>query len=89
MKRLPAYLEYIRLQPCLRCGRKGGEAHHEPFGLNAVGAKPPDTHAIPLCPACHRIRHQTGQATFWDNQVEKILPHMLKYLTRFFCGERR
>jgi hypothetical protein len=88
LKGIPGYLEFIRRQPCRNCGRRGGEAHHEPLWMNAVGAKPPDTQALPLCPECHQLRHNQGALTFWGDMYDRLALHMVRYLTRFLCGER-
>jgi hypothetical protein len=66
-KRNPRYLAWIRTQPCLVCGSRGGieAAHTGPRGL---GQKSPDTSAIPLCPKHHRTGrdsyHRLGPRQF-------------------------
>ena len=66
--RSPQYLEFIRQLPCLMCMTPApSQAHHEGLGLSGFGRKPPDGHAVPLCPKCHRDRHDNGKATFWGN----------------------
>lgn len=89
MKELPEYLAFLRLQACAKCGRKGGQVHHEPMGLNAVGSKPPDTFGLPICAECHRARHDMGWQSFWGDAFAYLPGQMLRYLTRFLCGERR
>jgi len=78
------YLSWIREKPCAKCGLKGGIAHHESLGANAVGAKPPDTHALPLCHECHQERHRIGPGPFFVDLNPAYL--CLRYLTRYLTG---
>jgi hypothetical protein len=32
----------------------------------AVGIKPGDRYAVPLCSACHTRQHRIGELTFWS-----------------------
>jgi hypothetical protein len=47
----PEYLAFIRLLPCLICGKKA-EPHHA--GQRGIGQKADDRTAIPLCQKHHR-----------------------------------
>ena len=47
------------------CGNPDTVPHHEGLGLNMMGGKSPDSHALPLCGACHRERHDKGPE-FWE-----------------------
>lgn len=50
----PAYLDWIRKQPCVLCGARS-EAHHLKLpGQGRMGKKPDDYFAVPLCRTCHR-----------------------------------
>jgi hypothetical protein len=65
--RNPAYLAWIRTQPCVICGRTGWiEAAHT--GLRGLGQKSSDTSAIPLCAKHHRTGkdsyHRLGARQF-------------------------
>lgn len=56
--RSPAYLAYIRRQPCATCGGGPCEAHHLKIrGTVAMGRKVSDYQAVPLCRDCHRQVH--------------------------------
>ncbi|MBU0516744.1 MAG: DUF968 domain-containing protein [Proteobacteria bacterium] len=63
----PAYLAYIRKQPCLVCGGAQGPsvAHHDNNG--GKGLKGSDYDALPLCPVHHQERHNKPRSTFWDD----------------------
>lgn len=57
-----AYLAFVRSQPCCDCGaRYGVEAHHTGGKADkAMGRKPPDNLAVPLCRRCHQHFHDKG-----------------------------
>lgn len=72
----PTYLAAIRACPCLRCGLDpAGEAAHvrsQSGAFNkrsAMGKKPDDKFALPLCASCHRLdrdaQHAVGETAFW------------------------
>lgn len=46
------YMQWIKRQPCVVCGRGGSEAAHT--GPRAYGRKAPDEQCIPLCHRHHR-----------------------------------
>ena len=74
----PAYLNYIRSQPCIICGlQKRSHAHHVKIGrLIGIGLKPEDFRAIPLCPEHHlEGAHKYGNAWLEEN---------LKFITSRF-----
>lgn len=74
--RSPAYLAWIRKQPCAKCGHPGPcEAHHERYlGNGGTGLKPPDSEALPLCKSsfdregCHNEYDRVGPETFWGGK---------------------
>lgn len=56
----PAWLAFVRKQPCCNCGATQNiEAHHE--GKKGLSQKVRDTMAVPLCRECHR--HYTDTNT--------------------------
>ena len=60
------YLNNIRKLTCIRCGAKGGEAHHIKRG-SGLGRKNPDWFTIPVCPKCHNYLHSmAGEVRFLD-----------------------
>ena len=63
-----ARLAFVRSMPCFTCGAvKGVHAHHEQEeGHGTMGGKSSDRRSIPLCPGCHRLRHDTSRS-FWGN----------------------
>jgi len=69
----PSFLNYIRSQPCIYCGRipRDGvrnEAHHcKNVFRDCPDIIPPDFSAIPLCTNCH-----TGSVRVQDMQPDKL-----------------
>lgn len=76
------YLSFIREKPCLICGDPNTVPHHEGLGLNMMGGKSPDSHAVPLCALCHRRYHDTGPA-FWDARAIDIKMVIIKLVTEY------
>lgn len=59
--RAPAYLEWIRNQPCAWDGTCGVEASHHPEqGHGRMGTKTDDLRALPLSSETHHQFHQEG-----------------------------
>lgn len=89
------YQGFVRMQPCLACGRPAYEGdrntfHHIrlPGSAGGQSCKPSDTQGISLCPICH-TEHQNNldgllQALDWDMITLTI--HMLKQLDRWLGG---
>jgi hypothetical protein len=60
------HLRYVTLQPCLLCARKPSDAHHLRFVQpRALGRKPSDEFAVPLCRIHHRAAHRAGDERAW------------------------
>ncbi len=54
----PAYLAWVRTQPCCRCGaRPPSHAHHEILNGRGKSQKAPDARTLPLCARCHDDFH--------------------------------
>jgi hypothetical protein len=66
-KRAAQHLAFVRLLPCLACGRLGpSQAAHVRKGTDGgTGTKPADRYTVPACAACHGIQHRRGEITFW------------------------
>jgi hypothetical protein len=62
----PKYLKFIRLLPCIACGKRkwGMQAMH--IGPHGLGQKASDLDTLPGCPACHRELHQIGSVKFQE-----------------------
>jgi len=59
----PAYLRWLRAQPCAACGHPPpADPHHT--GPRGFWQKAADWDAIPLCRACHKAYHAEGPAAF-------------------------
>jgi hypothetical protein len=68
-ERNPAYLAFVRKQPCCVCGKQWGiEACHS--GPHGIGQKSPDHSSIPLCRTHHSDARvgldRIGRAAFED-----------------------
>lgn len=62
------YLSFLRTKPCCICGRVGEtEAAHIRIGFRALGKKPDDKDATPLCAEHHRQQHATNELLFWGH----------------------
>lgn len=71
-----AFLANVRTLPCLKCGNDPSEAAHVRFAsaafgkASALGRKPDDRFAVPLCAGCHRLdrdaQHNRSERLFWD-----------------------
>jgi hypothetical protein len=60
------HLRYVAQQPCLLCARKPSDPHHLQFVQpRALGRKPSDEFAVPLCRAHHRAAHRAGDERAW------------------------
>lgn len=70
-----ARLAYARSMPCLLCGSvQGVHAHHEaPPGHGTLAGKTDDRNTLPLCFACHMLRHDKGREVYGDMDVEKVI----------------
>ena len=83
------YLDFIRSKRCIICGNPETIAHHESLGRNAMGSKPPDHHAMPLCTICHNSRHNIGARIFWSGYDVKmiVLDLIGEYLNKGEAGQ--
>ena len=60
------HLRFVAQQPCLVCGRKPSDPHHlRRVQPTALGRKPSDEFAVPLCRSHHRAVHRTGDELAW------------------------
>lgn len=87
----PAYLAWIRLQPCASCypgdQRTSSEAHHEIQirGQGGMGRKKPDAWAVPLCRQHHAERHAEGVRSFWGSDET---PELIRLYNELYEKER-
>lgn len=85
----PAYLKWIRAQPCEGCKQLGfSVAHHQPKkGEGAEAQKTDDTRTLPLCrphywngilvEGCHGKLHRIGRDSFWQGRdPERIIERL-------------
>lgn len=60
------YLAFLRTKPCCLCGTTGDtEACHIRIGFRALGKKPDDRFAVPMCSTHHREQHSMNESEFW------------------------
>lgn len=65
----PGFLAFLRKKFCVACGRPPPcEAAHIRIGFRALGKKPDDRYATPLCPSCHRLQHAMSEEAFWAHR---------------------
>ena len=68
----PKYLQWIREQPCYKCGKESEPHHIIGVGsMSGMGIKAPDWAVMPLCHQCHAEIHATPD--LWDEQWEMIV----------------
>lgn len=75
----PAYLSFVRRQPCISCGKPGpSQAAHVRSGYPEAGwrptgmaEKPDDTRTLPLCRDCHldgpKAQHKGNERRWWQD----------------------
>jgi hypothetical protein len=60
------HLRSVAKQPCLICGRKPSDPHHLRYlQPRALGRKPSDEFAVPLCRVHHRAVHRARNELAW------------------------
>jgi ERF superfamily len=60
------HLRYVAQQACLVCGRKPSDPHHlRHMQPRALGRRPSDEFAVPLCRSHHRAVHRAGDERGW------------------------
>jgi hypothetical protein len=59
-----AYLRFIRMLPCVACGKKRWIMDAMHTGPRGIGQKASDLDALPGCRQCHRELHRIGPVKF-------------------------
>src|SRR5262245_20731667 len=60
------HLRFVAQQACLVCGRKPSDPHHlRHMQPRALGRRPSDEFAVPLCRSHHRAVHRAGDERAW------------------------
>lgn len=67
--RSPAYLAWLKGQPCCRCGAPADDPHHAIAldNLSGTGLTAPDSWAMPVCRPCHDLIHRDPE--LWPLQA--------------------
>jgi hypothetical protein len=60
----PAYLRFLRLLPCVACGKHRWRMEAMHGGPRGLGTKASDLDALPGCHVCHRELHKLGPVAF-------------------------
>lgn len=72
-----AYLDWVKTQWCVSCGRPADDPHHViGHGLSGMATKVSDYLSFPMCRVCHSELHQHGHnawESLWGNQFEHVL----------------
>ncbi len=58
------YLAFIRMLPCVACGKKKWRMEAMHTGMHGLGQKASDLDALPGCHECHRELHKIGPVRF-------------------------
>jgi hypothetical protein len=70
------FLAFLRTKPCCICGKEGEtQACHVRIGFLALGKKPDDRDAVPMCANHHRLQHSMNETEFW--QTVGIAPFVI------------
>ena len=80
------YLDFIRRQPCVGCGKAGPS---DPDHLSARGwreSKRVDWYAIPMCRTCHVERGQVGNWKFETKHGVELWREVARYMVRYLTG---
>ncbi len=78
-ERVPAYLAWLRTQPCAVCGRMASEAsHHPPKMGGTLSRKCSDMRALPLCHSHHMAHHSKPLPR--DVVEEEIAKHARRWV---------
>ena len=73
---LPAYLAWLRRQPCSNCGAPPPSDASHLNSFKGAGTKSPDPWAIPECRRCHG-RYERG-AALTDERLRKAAVYLLQ-----------
>ena len=80
------YLHYIRVCPCMICGRPAIAHHEDTLKSGGTGAKGHDGLCLPLCHVCHDARHRMGFDSFWQQEgfgPADVMREQLRYLMTY------
>lgn len=82
---LPAYVEWIKSQPCIIRGCNGApDPHHIRYAWNTgAGTKPSDSYAVAVCRQHHDEYHQIGRGPFEDKYGVEMLRLIVESLTLY------
>ena len=79
----PAYLAWVRRQPCIACGATS-QAHH----TVTKGAGGSDYRTVPLCWMHHADLHGQGEKYFEEEYMVDIKDEVIRLLETYIAGGR-
>ena len=91
-----AYLNFIRLQPCILSGQRGHEydpvvaAHQSVLGDKGTSIKTSDYTTLPMLSTLHLEEHRLGHDTFWQQYPHiDLAKEIIKLNIRYIESKRR
>jgi hypothetical protein len=82
----PAYLRFIRRQPCILTGTASEAAHIVPPGHDKMGSKVSDYRTIPLSSTMHRAYHKLGRWSFEEKYNVDLDLEQLRFLEMYLSA---
>lgn len=80
----PKYLDWLRGQPCVTCGRSGEPHHIRRIKWGAgVGKKSHDYCCVSLCRQCHTFIHAGKDDVCHESAELIIIDNLMKYIEGF------
>lgn len=81
--RVKKYTDWVKTQPCIKCGRPAEPHHMKGVGnMSGGGLKAPDWATMPLCHPCHDEMQRTPE--MWPDQWEYALRTVGEAITSGF-----
>lgn len=78
------YLQFIREQPCIICGKNPCDPHHT--SKAGIGIKGPDLEAVPNCYSHHHEVHLIGRFTFQQKYNVDFKDAIIRLLSLYVGG---
>ena len=82
----PAYLRFIRRQPCILTGTASEASHIVPEGQGKMGSKVSDYRTVPMSPKLHREYHRIGRRKFEEKYNVNLDLEQLRFLEMYLSA---